>query len=225
MAQVTARIKIKGKHYEILVDLDEALKIKAGKGDIVYAVKSPHVYNDMKKGNTAPAADLTDAFGTTELYEIAKKIISSGEVQKNQEFRDTERENRVKQIVSLIIRNAVDQNGRPYTEDRLKRAIEELHYNFDNRPAEQQMPLLVEKLKTIIPIRIETKKIKIIIPAQYTGQVYGLLKDYKESEEWLQNGSLKAILNIPAGMQIDFYDKLNNITHGAVQSEEIIEKK
>jgi ribosome maturation protein SDO1 len=224
MAQVTARIKIKGKHYEILVDLDEALKVKTGKGNIASAVISQHVYSDIKKGTTVSNADLTDAFGLTDLNEIAKKIIVSGEVQKTQEFRDTEKENKIKQILNLIIKNAVDQNGRPYTEERLKRAIEETHYNFDNRPPEQQMPLLVEKLKTIIPIKIELKKIKIIIPAQYTGQVYGLLKEYKQSEDWLPNGSLQAILNIPAGMQIDFYEKLNNVTHGAVQSEEIIDK-
>jgi len=30
MAQTTARIKRNGKHYEILVDLDEAIKVKRG---------------------------------------------------------------------------------------------------------------------------------------------------------------------------------------------------
>jgi ribosome maturation protein Sdo1 len=32
---------------------------------------------------------------------------------------------------------------------------------------------------------------------------------------------LQAVLNIPSGMQIDFYDKINHITHGAVHSEEL----
>ena len=182
MAQVTARVKIKGKHYEILVDLDEALKFKAGKGDIMAVLQSNAVYHDLNKGNRVSSADLNDAFGTEELYEVAKKIVLSGEVQKTQESRDAERETKIKQVVNLILRNAVDQNGRPYTEERIKRAIEEAHYSFDNRPAEQQMQLVVEKLKTIIPIRIETKKIKLTVPAQYTGQVYGLLKEYKESE-------------------------------------------
>lgn len=224
MAQVTARMKVKGKHYEILVDLDDALKIRVGKGDIVSALKSTNVYYDMNKGTSASNADLMDAFGTTDLYQIATKIITSGEVQKTQEFRDNERENKIKQVINLIMRNAVDQHGRPYTEERLRRAIEESHYSFDNKPAEQQMPVVVEKLKTIIPIKIETKRIKLSIPAQYTGAVYGLLKDYKESEDWQENGSLQVIMNIPAGMQIDFYDKLNHITHGAVQSEELTEK-
>ena len=224
MAQVTARIKIKGKNYEILVDLDEALKVKAGKGIITQAMVTPNIFMDLKKGLHASKADLIDAFGTEDAYQIGLKIITSGEVQKNQEFRDAEKEAKIKQVLQLIIRNAVDQNNRPYTEDRLKRAIDECHYVFDSRPAEQQMTSLIDKLKTVIPIKIETKKIKLIIPAQYTGAVYGILKDYKESEEWLSNGSLQAIINIPAGMQIDFYEKLNNITHGAVQSEEVIAK-
>ena len=124
-------------------------------------------------------------------------------------------------IGSLIIKNASDQNGRPYTEERIRRAIDEIHYSFDTRPSEQQMPEVIEKLKTVIPIKVETKKVKITIPAQYTGHVYSILKDFKESEEWLPNGSLEAVLNIPAGMQIDFYDKLNSITHGAVQSKDM----
>ena len=225
MPKVTARTKVKGKHFEIEVDLDEALKVKAGKGDVTSALQFPRIFTDMKKGNVAKEAELMDAFGTKDTYQIATKIIVSGEVQKTQEFREGERELKIKRVIDLIIRNAVDQNGRPYTEDRIKRALDESHSVIDNRPPEQQLPDVIAKLQAVIPIRVETKKIKLTIPAQYTGQVYGLLKDYKESEDWLPNGNLQAILNIPAGMQLDFYDKLNSITHGAVQSEEIQEKK
>ncbi len=225
MPKVTARTKVKGKHFEIHVDLDEALKVKAGKGDILAAMDTPNIYTDLKKGHVAPQKELMDAFGTADVYEVARKIIVSGEVQKTQEFRDTERENRIKQIITLLIRNAVDQNGRPYTEERLRRAIDEVHYAFDSRPPEQQVVPLLEKLKTVLPIHVETKRIRLVIPARFTGQVYGLLKDYKESEDWLANGDLAAVINIPAGMQIDFYDKLNGITHGAIQSAELTDEK
>ncbi len=221
MPNVEARIKVKGKHYEINVDLNEALKVKNGSGNINSALQSPKIFYDLKKGTVAAQSDLKEAFGTIDVYEIAKKIITSGEVQKTQEFRDEERERKIKQIVSLIIKNATDQNGRPYTEERIKRAIEEAHYSFDSRPVEKQMLDLVEKLKKIIPIKIETKRIKIIVPAQYTGQVYGLLQENKESEDWLSNGNLQVIMNIPAGLVMDFYDKLNSMTHGSIQSEEI----
>jgi ribosome maturation protein SDO1 len=221
MANVEARFKVKGKEFEISVDVDEALKVKDGEGDVSRALNSDAIYYDLKKGTRASEDDLKDSFGTTDVYEIARKIMTSGEIQKPQEYRDAEREARVKQVVDLILRNALDQHGKPYTEERIKRAIEEVHFSFDNRPAEAQMPELIHKLREILPIKIETKKVKLIIPATYSGQVYGLLKDYKESEEWLSNGDLQVILNIPAGMQIDFYEKLNGITHGAVVSEEM----
>ncbi len=221
MANVEARIKIKGKHYEILVDLDEALKVRNSQGNVSSALQSNTIFYDLKKGTVASNSDLQDAFGTTDVYQIATQIIQKGEVQKTQEFRDEEREKKVKQIVSLIIKNATDNNGRPYTEERIKTAIDEVHYSFDNRPIEKQMSDLLTKLKTVIPIKIETKKIKITVPAQYTGQVYGHLQEYKESEEWLSNGNLRAILRIPAGLLLDFYDKLNSMTHGSIQSEEL----
>ncbi len=221
MPKVTARIKVKNKHFEIHVDLNEALKIKEGKGNIASALDSQNIYYDIDKGTLASDADLKDAFDTIDIYEIAKQIIIKGEVQKTQEYRDTEKEKKIKQILDLLIRNAVDQHDRPFTEERLKTAIQQAHFKVDNRPAEQQLNGLVHELKKIIPIKIETKKIKLIIPARYTGQVYGILKDYKESEDWLANGNLQVILNIPPGILMDFYDKLNSVTHGSSQSEEI----
>nr|MBS3088287.1 ribosome assembly factor SBDS [Candidatus Pacearchaeota archaeon] len=221
MPNVEARLKVRGKSYEIKVDLDEALKVKSGKGNVMSALQSPAIYHDVKKATSVAQADLKDAFNTIDLYEIAKQIILKGEIQKTQDFRDNEREAKRKQIINLILKNAVDQHGNPYTETRINSAVDEVHFHFDNRPPEQQMSSLLEKLKEIIPIKIEIKKIKLIIPAQFTGQAYGLVQDYKESEEWLSNGNLQIILNIPAGIVLDFFDKINHITHGAIQSEEL----
>ncbi|HLC31269.1 MAG TPA: ribosome assembly factor SBDS [Candidatus Nanoarchaeia archaeon] len=221
MAVVTARIKINDKHFETDVNLDEALKVKAGKGDIMATVVSPQIFYDLKKGLRASKADLIAAFGTDDAYQVATKIITLGEVQKNQEFRDAEHDARIKQLTTLIIRNAVDQNNRPYTEERIKRALHEVHYSITNKSAEEQLAQAIQKLQTVIPIKIETKRIKLVIPARFTGQAYGLLKEYKETEDWLANGDLSVIISIPSGMQLDFYDKLNSITHGSVQSHDI----
>ena len=224
MVNVEARIKVNGKQFEISVNLDEALKVRTGKGNIMAALNSQAVYTDLKKGMKASNAELNAAFDTSDIYAIAERIMKKGEIQKDQDYRDAEREKRIKQVVDLIIRNAVDQHARPYTAERIRKAIDEVHFSFDNRPAEQQMSELVVKLATVIPIKVETKRIKLTIPARFSAQVYGMLKDYKESEEWLANGSLEAVINIPAGMQIDFYEKLNNITHGAVQSQDLPNK-
>ncbi|RLE44037.1 ribosome assembly factor SBDS [Candidatus Woesearchaeota archaeon] len=221
MPNVEARIKIKGKQYEISVDLDEALNVQKGEGDITLALQSPNIFYDLRKGTHASQEDLQNAFHSIDIYEIAKHIITKGEVQKTQEYRDEAREETKKQVINLLLQNSVDQRGNPYTEERLSSAIKEVTHNFDNRPAEKQMQEILQKLKEIIPIKIEVKRIKLIIPAQFTGQVYGVVQDYKESEEWLPNGNLEVILNIPAGLSIDFFDKINSLTHGAVQSEEL----
>lgn len=221
MPNVEARMRVKGKEFAISVDLDEALKVRVGTGNVAAALNSPAIYTDLKKGLAASKAELDYAFDTSDANLIAETIMKKGEIQKNQEFRDAEREKRVKQVVDLILRNAVDQHGRPYTEERIRKAIGEVHFNFDHRPADQQMPELLTKLATIIPIRVETKRVKLTIPARFSGTVYGMLKDYKESEEWKGNGDLEVVMNIPSGMQVDFYDKLNSVTHGAVMSEEL----
>src|SRR3989344_2727675 len=106
MVNVTARIKVKGKQYEIDVDLDEALKVRAGKGDVVSALLSRNIFYDLKKGTAANNLDLTSAFNTIDVYEIARQIMTKGEVQKTQEFRDQEKENKIKQVINMIINNA-----------------------------------------------------------------------------------------------------------------------
>ena len=37
-------------------------------------------------------------------------------------------------------------------------------------------------------------------------------------DEWQNDGSLKAILEIPAGLQTELFDKLNSLTHGEIES-------
>ena len=223
MPNVEARLKVKGKEYQISVDVDEALNVKKGTGDVARALNSDGIYYDLNKGLRAGNDDLENSFGTSDVYKIAERIMKEGEIQKPQEYRDAEREEKIKRVINLVLRNAVDQHGNPFTEERLRKAVDEAHFSFDNKPVEQQMFALVHKLREIIPIKIETKRIRLVIPARFTGQAYGLLKDYKEKEEWLSNGDLEVIMNIPAGLQTDFYEKLNSITHGAVVSEEISE--
>jgi len=56
----------------------------------------------------------------------------------------------------------------------------------------------------------------------------GLIKetDISEIEREAENSSksLEAVLNIPLGMQSDFYDKLNSITHGSAITSEMKEE-
>lgn len=225
MTDVIARIKIKGKNYEILVDVDKALQLKKGKpigaGEVMTADR---IFYDSKRGLHVSEKDLEDAFGTKDVYQAAEKIIKQGEIQVPQEYKDKERDSKKKQIIDFLSRHAVDvRTDHPYPAETISTALDEIGANIDNRPIEQQIPKILEKLRTIIPIKIKTKRLKMRIPAEHTGRVYGLLADYKESEEWLPNGDLECVINLPVGLQDEFYDKINSITHGSVISQELKE--
>ncbi len=227
MVNIIARTKIKGKSYEILVDVEKALQLRQGKQvSIENVLAIDKIFYDSKKGLHVSEKDLESAFGTSDIKKIAEKIIKQGEIQIPKEYKDKERENKKKQIVDFLAKYATDpRTNLPHTAERISSAVEEAGINIDNRPIEQQITDTIKKIKKILPIKIKTKKLKLRIPAEHTGKAYGLLSDYKEIENWLSNGDLECVINLPIGLQEDFYDKLNAITHGSVISQEIKEKE
>jgi ribosome maturation protein SDO1 len=220
---IEARIKVKGKHFEIHVDLDKAVEFKKGKNVLAQEfMDAPIIFSDIKKGLRVSSDELIAAFGTSDAFEIGKKIVKDGEILLPTEYRNKEQDTKRKQIVDWISKNAIDPaSGRPHTPTRIEDALTKAGVNITNQPVNEQITKIIEQLRPIIPIRIENKKLRIKIPSIYTGQVYGLVNTYKEKEEWLSNGDLSCTINLPVGLQMDFYDKLNAITHGSAIVEEI----
>ena len=223
MVQTTARIKKGGKHFEILVDLDEALKFKKESpgSNINSAVLTDDIFYNLKSGEHASTEDLEKFFETTNVTEVAEKIIRFGEVVLTADSIKEEQEKKYKQAVDFLSRNAVSPSGVPYTPDRIMKALSEAHVNIKNKPIESQITEITDQLSKVLPLKIEKKKFKITIPATQTGKSYGTLKEFMTKENWLSNGNLEAIIEIPSGIMIDFFEKLNNQTHGSVMSEEI----
>ena len=223
MTQTLARIKKTGKNFEIIVDLDEALKFKKGELPSVEA-QGNKIFTDSKKGFVASNSDLESAFKTTNVNEIISEIVKQGEVQLTQEHRDAEQDKKFKQVVDFLASNAVDsQTGNPHSIERIKNALEQSHVNIKNISIESQISDILAKISEIIPIKLKTKKVKISIPAIHTGKIYGIINQYKEQEKWLDDGSLDVIVSVPVGIIMDFYDKLNSVTHGSAVTEEIKE--
>lgn len=223
MGNVEAKISIKGKRFEIMVDVDKAIQLRKGVPvSIDNVLAFPEVFSDLKKGIKSSQKELKDSFGTEDVRIIAERIIKNGEVNIPMEYRKAEQENKVKQVVDFLARNAIDpRTGRPYTPNAVESAIQQAGIKIENKPIDTQISEIISKLRTVLPIKIETKRLRVTVPAIHSGKVYGLLKEYKEKEDWLSNGDLQCIINIPAGLQMDFYDKLNGITHGSSIVEEI----
>ncbi len=221
MTTTIARIKQKGKHFEIIVDLDEALKFKKGQSSS-FEAEDDRVFTNSKRGEVASTSDLTSSFGTADTSEIIRRIVKEGEVLVTQDYRDEEREKKLKQVVDFLSKNSINpQTGLPHSPDRIHKALEEAHVNIKNTSIDNQIKEILEEITKIIPLKIQTKRIKIKIPAIHTGKAYSIINQYKEDENWLNDGSLEVVISIPAGMIMDFYDKLNSATHGSAITEEI----
>jgi len=224
MTQTLARIKQGGKNFEIMVDLDKALNFKKGEGSSADFLEIDKIFYDSKKGLVASTSDLKESFGTEDANEVSEKIVKNGEILVTQEHRDEEKDKKFKQVVDYLEHIAIDsQTGLTISGQRIQNALEEAHVNIKNTPIENQIQDIITKISTIIPIKIETKKIKLTIPAVHTGKAYGLINQYKEEENWLSNGDLEVTLKIPSGIIMNFYDKLNSMTHGSALTEEIKE--
>ncbi len=223
MTNTTARIKKGGKHFEILVDLDEAMKVRKNddRANLGVAVLTDAVFHNMKAGEHAGDNDLDIAFGTTDFMEIAEKIIKEGEVVRTAESMRADQDAKYKQVVDFLVRNAVSPEGRPYTPDRIMRALGDARVNVKNKPIESQVEEIINQLSKILPLKIEMKKTKLTIPAIHTGKAYGIAKGFIVKEKWKDNGDLEIVVEMPAALIFDFYDKINSATQGSVMSEEL----
>jgi len=220
---IIARIKKEGENFEILVDCDNALALKKGKSvGMKDVLASDKIFSDSKKGLVASETKLNQIFGTADPDDIARVIIKEGEIQLTSQYRARIKEQMSKRILNYIHRNAIDpKTGIPHPMQRIELAFAEAKIKIDDHKAEeQQINEIMKKLKPIIPISFATKEIAIRIPSEFAGKSYSLLKTFAKviKEEWLNDGSYACVVDIPAGMQNDLFDKLNNATKGCVET-------
>ena len=220
---IIARLKTQGQTFEILVDCRNAISLREGHDtdmhDILAAMK---IFSDSKKGLNASEHAMKQVFGTSDVEEVAKAIIQKGEIQLTQEYRESLREEKRKQIISIIHRNGVDPKTHlPHPPQRIENAFVEAKYHVDEfRPVQEQVQEALQKLRPILPIKFEVKELAIKISPEYAPKCYSTVKAFGTilREEWQTNGFWVAVVELPGGMESDFYDKLNKICHGNVES-------
>ncbi len=220
---VIARLDSHGEHFEVLVDPDKALEIKKGKEvHLDELVAANEVFEDAEKGKRVGDEDLNKIFGTNDFEEIVYEIIKKGEVQLTTEQRRKMREEKRKQVASSIARRAVNpQTNKPHPPKRIKNAMDEAGIHIDEmKNVEEQVKEVLDEIKHILPISVEEIKIAVRVPAEYAGQASGKLRDIGniEKEDWGNDGSWRAVIKMPAGLQDKFYKKANSVTKGKVET-------
>ncbi|MBN1215178.1 MAG: ribosome assembly factor SBDS [Candidatus Lokiarchaeota archaeon] len=246
---IIGRIEKSGRIFEMLMDPDKAWSInkyireeinrrlKEGKGKsrltIQEVLKDPNiplelifqsfiVFEDLKRGKKATDGDMEAIFETTDGKEIAAHILLEGEFHWTKTQREEEIEKKLKKIINIISKNAINpQNKKPHPPERIEKAIEELNIKIHlMKSAEEQVDDIVKQIRSILPIKMEQIEMAIKIPTSFTAKGYNIVAQYAQikKEEWQSDGSWVSVVNMPAGLQMELIDKLNKLTHGRVQT-------
>ena len=218
----TVKLSIAGDHFEILVNPDSALSFKQGRNVEPSAVIAvDEVYSDSRKGLRASSEKLKQHFGTDDHARAALEVLRRGELNLTQDQRKKLTDEKRKAIVAAISKNFVDPRTLvPHPPTRIEQAMQEARISVDPfQDPNEQMKGVVDALRTILPLKSEKIKLQVKVAAQYTGQAIGVLKSFGEilKEDWLADGTLSAIVEIPAGGQPGLLDRLGSTTKGAAQ--------
>jgi ribosome maturation protein SDO1 len=222
---VTARLESHGARFEVLVDPDAALAIKRDEfdGDLTDVIAAEDVFEDASRGDRPAETDLEDVFETTDPLEIIPKVIKRGEIQITAEQRREMQEQKRRQLINTIARNAINpqMNDAPHPPDRIESALEETDFRVDPmEPVETQVDEALDALRPVIPIRFEEITIAVQFPAEHAGAAQAQVREFGElvREEWQPDGSWVGVLEFPAGMQDEFYDLVNEISSGEAET-------
>jgi len=225
MVDVTVvKFSFEGEKFEILVKPDLALDYKLGKKkDLSSILVSDEIYTDSSKGTRASTEKLLKAFKTDDATIIAEKILQKGDLNLTTDQRRKMIDQKRKQIVEFVAKTYVDPRSHlPHPPLRIEQAMKDARVSVDpQKNVDEQVKDIVEKLRSIIPLKSENLDLEIIIPAQYAAKSYSVLKSTGtlKREDWLTNGSLKAILEIPAAARPNVIDRLGSITKGTATVE------
>ena len=219
---IVARLETYGETFEILLDPAAMNLIKAGKEiDLMEYLAVEDVFNNARKGTRPTEEMIAKAFGTSDIKEIAQKIISKGEVQITAEQRKEMLQAKKKQIVAYIAANAINpQTKLPHPPLRIELALDEAKFHTDPfKPVDKQVEEAMHLLRPILPIRFEKTKVAIRLKGDDYGKCYDDLIHFGlvEKEEWQADGSWIGVIEIPAGLITEMTNKLNSRTKGNAQ--------
>jgi ribosome maturation protein SDO1 len=218
-----ARLKKGSTNFEIVVNPDMALDYKNNKPvDISEILVDSKIFSDAKKGMLASENEIQKIFNTADPNEVAKKILDEGEVHLTAEYKARLHKEKRRRIIGIIQANGVDPRTKlPHPQTRIENAFEEAKIRInEHKSAEDQVEDVIKALRPILPIKFEVKKVEIVLPAKYAGKLHSFVRGFGKilKQDWKSDGSAVAVIEIPGGMENDFYDRLNSFTHGSVET-------
>ena len=214
-----ARLMKDNEHFEVLVKPQKALDYRNGKiSSITEVLAAETIFSDANKGTRVAEEKLHKAFGTTDNLKIADEILKRGTLQLTTEQRRKMVEDKRRQIIDFISRQAVDpKTNLPHPPTRIENAMEQIRYAIDPyKPIEEQARDIIKLLRPILPLKVEQVSVSVRIPVEYAARAYGAMKTAGtiKHEEWRSDGSWSGIIEMPAGSYASFLNKLGDVTKG-----------
>ena len=218
-----ARITRDSEHFEILVKPQPAFSYRLGKTtSISQVLVTENIFTDASKGTRASDERLQKAFRTTDPVKIAEIILKNGILQLTTDQRRRLTEEKRKQIISFVSRHCVDpRTNLPHPPLRIEKAMEQIHFSIDPfKEVEEQAKEIIKLLRPILPLKMEHMSVAVRIPPEHASKVYGTVKGFGtiRKEEWRADGSLSAVIELPAGLYGPFLEKLGEMTRGNVEA-------
>jgi len=219
---VIARYDSQGEHFELIVDPDKAFDYKMGKKiSLSEILISDEIYRDAKKGLKASEESLMKVFKTLDINKIASTILLKGQVSLTAEQRQKLIDAKRKQIIAFISRNCIDpRTNLPHPPTRIELAINEVRISIDPfKDVEEQAIEVIKALRTILPLKVAQVIAKVKIPQKYASKAQPIISKLGELKKsnWLSDGGWQGEVEIPAGMQVEFIEKVNSLTHGEAE--------
>jgi len=220
---IIARYESHGESFEVLIDPDIVQKMRDGEEiELIDHLVIDTVFKNARKGTRASEDAMRKILGTDDPVAAAKTIILKGEVQLTTDQRRLMQENKRKAIISYIVRNAINpQTNTPHPPTRIDTAMEEARVRVDPfKSVEAQANDALDAIRPLLPIRFDTVKIATKLPGEEYGRCYDEIVNIGKviREEWQKDGSWIGVVEMPAGIQGEYIDKLNKRTKGNVET-------
>ncbi|MFT7616030.1 MAG: ribosome maturation protein SDO1 [Candidatus Woesearchaeota archaeon] len=221
-----ARLKKGGNTYELVIEPDAAISFREGVDiPLEDIITSEDIFADAQKGMLAAAATFQSTFETTDVKKIALTILRDGDIHLTAEYRQKIRDKKRNQILTIIVQNGIDPRTKlPHPLVRIESAFEQAKCKVSEfKRAEDQVQDVLRDLQPILPISFQKKTYELTISAAHAAKAYGALQNLGDisKQDWKNDGSLQLRIAIPGGMVESLLSKINALTQGQAQLEEI----
>ena len=219
---IIARLESYGEKFEILVDPDLAADFRNPDNEKEINIEDilavEEIFKDSKKGDKASDESMKKVFDTTDVLEVAEQILKKGNIQITADQRRQMQEDKRKQVISTIAREGINpQNGLPHPMNEAKVKIDPF------KSVDEQVQIALKAIKILIPIKFEKVRVAVRLPNTATGQAYSAIRPFGKiiTEEWQDDGSWIAIVEMSGGLQDDFNHKMASISGGEAETKVI----